>query len=57
MSSNGKYLVDESAPLLAGQTIAGGAGPNNPNAVRGQLISVITPRAAAAALQIGGVLK
>jgi len=46
-----------SAPLLAGQTIAGGAGPNNPNAVRGQLVSVITPRAAAAVLQIGGVLK
>ena len=43
-----------SAPLLAGQTVALGTGPN---AVRGQLVSVIAPRAAMAVLQMGGSLK
>jgi type II secretory pathway pseudopilin PulG len=43
-----------SAPLLAGQTVAAGTGPN---AVRGQRVSVIAPRAAMAALQMGGSLK
>ncbi|HXB57258.1 MAG TPA: prepilin-type N-terminal cleavage/methylation domain-containing protein [Vicinamibacteria bacterium] len=44
------------APQLAGQTsqVAGGAGGD---AVRGQLVSVVTPRAAVVALQLGNQIR
>jgi hypothetical protein len=44
------------APQLTGQTsqAAGGAGGD---AVRGQLISVVTPRAAVVALQLGNQIR
>ncbi len=42
------------APNLRGQTVAGGAGPD---AIRGQLVTEVAPRAALNELQIGGQIQ